>query len=89
MDRTGRYKTANAFGLDVERYLNNKPIRARAASALYRTGRFVRRHRVGVAAAGSFGAFLIGVVIFALAQAAEISREKDRAEHEAERSPRR
>ena len=49
--RTHRYQTANALAADVRRYLAHEPIAARPPSTLYRTQRFVQRHRRGVAAA--------------------------------------
>ena len=49
-DRTRRYETANALAMDVRRHLANEPVLARPPSAVYKAGKFVRRHRVGVAA---------------------------------------
>jgi hypothetical protein len=46
-----RYGSAGALARDVERYLGSLPIVARPASGAYRARMFVRRHRVGVAAA--------------------------------------
>lgn len=50
-DRTRRYETANALGLECQRFLNHEPVLARPASAGYLLHRFVRRHRVTVLAA--------------------------------------
>jgi non-specific serine/threonine protein kinase/serine/threonine-protein kinase len=50
-DRTRRYETANALALDIERYLNDEPVRARPPATSYRMRKFIRRHRVGVTAA--------------------------------------
>jgi tetratricopeptide (TPR) repeat protein len=50
-DRTRRYDTANSLASDVERHLRCEPVTAAAPSALYRTKKFVRRHRRGVATA--------------------------------------
>jgi tetratricopeptide (TPR) repeat protein len=47
-DRTRRYETANGFARDVERYLKDEPVEARAPSALYRLRKFVRRNKVAV-----------------------------------------
>lgn len=44
-----RYASVQTFADDVRRYLENKPIHARADSTVYRLRKFVRRHRVGVA----------------------------------------
>jgi serine/threonine protein kinase/tetratricopeptide (TPR) repeat protein len=59
-DRTRRYQTANALAMDVRRYLRNEPVSARAPGTLYRMQRFIRRHRVGAAAAA---ALLVALVL--------------------------
>jgi non-specific serine/threonine protein kinase/serine/threonine-protein kinase len=46
-----RYPGVNAFAEDIRRYLGNFPVRARSDTLRYRTSKFVRRNRVGVAAA--------------------------------------
>jgi serine/threonine protein kinase/tetratricopeptide (TPR) repeat protein len=51
-DRTRRYATAAEFAADVRRYLNDEPVIARPPGAGYQMAKFVRRHRVGVSAAG-------------------------------------
>ncbi len=45
-DPDDRYRSAGALGDDIERFLDNEPVAARKPSALYRTAKFVRRHRV-------------------------------------------
>ena len=50
-DRTRRYQTANALAMDIRRHLANEPVLARPPSAVYKAGKFVRRHRLAVAAA--------------------------------------
>ena len=52
-DRTRRYQTVNALALDIRRHLNDEPVLAGPPGATYRSGKFVRRHRVGVAAAAT------------------------------------
>jgi serine/threonine protein kinase len=47
-DRERRYPTANALALDLDAYLENRPVSAHTASLPYRAGKFVRRHRVSV-----------------------------------------
>ncbi len=46
-DRARRYATAHTLALDVQRHLNHEPVAAGPPSKLYRTRKFVRRHRVG------------------------------------------
>jgi tetratricopeptide (TPR) repeat protein len=50
-DRERRYETAAGLARDVERYLNDEPVQACSPSAWYRTRKFVRRHRAGLALA--------------------------------------
>ena len=45
-----RYATVQAMQQDLQRYLDGEPVLARPDSVLYRSGKFVRRHRFGVAA---------------------------------------
>src|SRR5262249_2613925 len=45
-----RYANAAAFADDIQRHLNHLPIVARPDTRIYRTLKFVRRNRIGVAA---------------------------------------
>lgn len=83
-DRTRRYQTANAVAADVRRHLNNEPVSAGPPSAAYRAGRFVRRHRFGVAAAAILVLLLAAFAVAMAVQAQRIARERDRANREAE-----
>jgi tetratricopeptide (TPR) repeat protein len=49
-DRNRRYETANAFAMDVQRYLADEPVAAGPPSARYKLGKFLRRHRTLVRA---------------------------------------
>ncbi|HEX7154618.1 MAG TPA: serine/threonine-protein kinase [Thermoanaerobaculia bacterium] len=46
-----RYASAEELALDIERHLDGRPISARPDSWSYRTGKFIRRNRLAVAAA--------------------------------------
>jgi len=46
-----RYPTVDAFAEDVRAFLENRPVRARAGNAWYRTRKFLRRYWVPVTAA--------------------------------------
>jgi serine/threonine-protein kinase len=50
-DRNRRYDTANALAMDVERYLRDEPVQARPPSAVYRIGKFARRHKTSLTVA--------------------------------------
>ena len=50
-DRTRRYASPLELAADVKRYLRHEPVLARPPSTSYRVRKYVRRNRVGVAAA--------------------------------------
>ncbi|TXI75197.1 MAG: serine/threonine-protein kinase [Dokdonella sp.] len=82
VDAARRYPTATAFARDLRNWLRGMPISARADSGWYRMRRFVRRHRLGVAAAA---AVLLALVIglgAALWQARQAQLAATRAEQE-------
>ena len=55
-----RYATMDAFAHDLQRYLAGEPVEARPDGLAYRASKFVRRHRLQVAA-GSLVAFALVV----------------------------
>ena len=58
-----RYQTAGALAADIQRHLDNEPVLARPPTAGYRLSRFVRRHRLGMAASVAVGsALVVGIV---------------------------
>ena len=58
-DRTRRYGSASDLAADLQRHLHNIPVLASPPSAIYRLGKFVKRHRVGVALAALVVAVLV------------------------------
>jgi len=62
-DRGRRYASPSELAADVRRYLQEKSVSARPPSVGYRTSKFVRRHRLGVAAAGIVVLSLMGAVV--------------------------
>ena len=81
-----RYDGAAALGRDVARHLDGLPIEARPESVGYRIGKFVRRHRGGVALAALAVLGLMGGLGAALWQASVASDQRDRAEAEARKA---
>ena len=75
-----RYAGAEALGDDLRRHLDGLPVRARPATAGYRARKFVRRHRVSVAATALVVLALVGGVAVALAQARVARTEASKAE---------
>jgi serine/threonine protein kinase/predicted Zn-dependent protease len=62
-DRGRRYETANAFAMDLERYLRDEPVLAGPPGAGYRLRKFLRRHKGPVlAAALVVGALVAGII---------------------------
>ncbi len=83
-----RYGSVAALAEDLRRHLAGQPIKARPDKLRYRAGKFVRRHRVGVAAAGLAAASLLAGLAVALWQASVARDEAVRAEAQARRAER-
>jgi serine/threonine protein kinase/Tfp pilus assembly protein PilF len=78
-DRARRYGTPSELAADITRYLHHEPIVARPASTGYRLERYVRRHRIGVAAAAGVFALVIAFAATQTVQVRRVARERDRA----------
>ena len=81
-----RFASVEQFLDDIQRHLDGLPIRSRPDTFAYRTGKFVRRHRWGVAAAVLVFLLVVAFTVSTVAQNArivrqseEILRERDRA----------
>ena len=79
-DRGRRYETVNSLADDIERHLKLEPVVAAAPGALYRAGKFVRRHRFGVAMAATLTLALTAGLVAALLGFAQAKREREHAE---------
>jgi serine/threonine-protein kinase len=80
-----RYGTVAEFAEDVERYLDGRPVLARRDTFGYSAGKFVRRHRAGVAVAAGV---LLVVSGLTGVYTARLARERDVARAEAARADR-
>jgi serine/threonine-protein kinase len=83
-DPERRYGSAAELADDVERHLEGFPVRARPENLGYVASRFIRRHRLGVAASAALSASVVALLVLSLrfasttsAQAAEIAAERD------------
>jgi tetratricopeptide (TPR) repeat protein len=76
-DRNRRYESASALAADVQRYLRDEPVLACPPSGLYRFGKFARRHRVRLAAAGLLAGLLLAAVAGLVVSNVLISRQKE------------
>jgi len=78
-----RYASAEALGRDIDRHLAGLPVSARPDTVGYRTRKFVRRHRLAVAAAAAL-TLTAGSALLALSYALSAARgrlaEAERAE---------
>ncbi|MDX1419471.1 MAG: serine/threonine-protein kinase [Rubricoccaceae bacterium] len=81
-----RYASVEALKTDVQRHRDGLPIEARPETAGYRLRTFVRRHRVGVAAAALVALSLVGGLSVALWQARAAAEERDAARREADKA---
>jgi eukaryotic-like serine/threonine-protein kinase len=79
-DRARRYGSPAEVAADVQRHLRNEPVAAHPPNAAYRAGKYIRRHRLGVAVAASALLLLIGFAITEAVQLRRITRERDRAD---------
>ena len=75
-----RYATAEQLAEDIRRHLGGLPVVAHGDSLTYRAGKFLRRHRLGVAAAGAFLAATLAFGIAMAFQRAQVAQALERAE---------
>ena len=78
-ETNARYGSIDAFVADLEAFLDGRPVQARHGGTLYHASRFVRRHRIGVAAAALAAIGLLGLSLYALQQSREAQAESARA----------
>jgi tetratricopeptide (TPR) repeat protein len=76
-DRSRRYETANAFAMDVQRYLADEPVQACPPSAGYRLRKFVRRNKLPVIAVGVMLLCLLAGIVGTSAGLVWALRERD------------
>jgi serine/threonine protein kinase len=70
-DRTRRYETANGLARDIERFLRDEPVEACPPSLLYRSSKFLRKHRIAVAV---IAAVVLVSVLVAIGQTVNLAR---------------
>jgi eukaryotic-like serine/threonine-protein kinase len=79
-DPAQRYTSAEAFAADLQRHLDGEPVLAQPASRRYRAAKFMRRHRLAIAAAGAVTVSIVSGAGVALWQAQQAQIEAARAE---------
>ena len=90
-----RYASVGQFSEDIRRHMDGLPVIARKDTFKYRSAKFVRRNKVGVAAAALVLLILIGGIVgvawqarVAQKQARVAAQERDRARTEAAKAAR-
>jgi tetratricopeptide (TPR) repeat protein len=75
-----RYSSVGQFSADIQRHLDGLPVVARKDTFTYRASKFIRRHRIAVAAAFLILLSLVGGIIATAWQAQAARHEKAKAE---------
>ncbi len=77
-----RYPTVMALQQDLQAYLANRPVTARAPSLVYRSKKFLSRNRIpaGIAATAIFAT--IAFIIFIVVQSQQLREQRDFAQQE-------
>jgi serine/threonine protein kinase len=83
-DPARRYQSVSALSEDVARYLSDQPILARPPSASYQLRKLVARHKGPFAFAATVFLLVAALAVTSTVQAVRVSRERDRANQEAE-----
>jgi serine/threonine-protein kinase len=73
-----RYPSAGQLAEDIRRFLDGRPVMAQPDSTRYRLGKFVRRHRTGVAAATALAALMVVFAATMTVQSRRLAAERDR-----------
>ena len=77
-----RYASVEQLSQDLDRHLANLPVIARPDRAAYRTAKFIRRHRAGVAATAAIAVLLIAGVVGTSWEARVARAERARAQQQ-------
>jgi serine/threonine-protein kinase len=76
-----RYPTIDSLTNDIQRYLDGRPVLARPQTTFYRLGKYVRRHKVGVAATVLIHVVVIASLVYGEWRQRQALREGQRALH--------
>lgn len=85
-DPDDRYSSASQLADDIDRYLGQLPVSARADTWAYRAARVFARNRISSALAAIFVLAVIGFSVVTLVQSRQVAAERDTAQIERARS---
>ncbi len=83
-----RYRSVDLLSEDIRRYLDRLPVMARGDQFSYRAGKFVRRHKIEIVAAGVLAVTLLGGVFASLREARIAEQQRVLAEQQSARAER-
>jgi eukaryotic-like serine/threonine-protein kinase len=75
-----RYASAEALSSDIRRFLSGHPVLASKGTRKYRAGKYLRRHKAGIAVAAGVFVLLIAFALTATFQNIRIAQQRDAAE---------
>ena len=75
-----RYLSIDQFADDISKYLRGLPVSARPNTLIYRSSKFIRRHRIGAAAGAMVLLSLIAGMAGTLWQSQQAQKQKEKAE---------
>ena len=81
-----RYASADQLAADLRRYLVGLPVTARRDGHAYRAGKFIRRHRIGVAATALAAVVLVVFSVVTAVQSARLRAQSQRIVLERDRA---
>jgi eukaryotic-like serine/threonine-protein kinase len=84
-----RYSSVGQFSEDIRRHLEGLPVIARKDTLRYRSGKFIRRHKVGMVAVALIVLSLIGGIIATVSQAKRATKQARVAARERDHARRR
>src|SRR5579863_5336196 len=78
-DRQRRYPSVSELAADIRRHLDDQPVLASPPSPMYKTRKFVRRHKLAVVSAAAVLFALVGGIVATSWEAAIARRERSDA----------
>jgi len=85
-NRARRYETPTALAADIARHLHDEPVVASPPGSFYRLTKFIRRHRLGCAAAAAVAFALVAGTVISTWQAVRATRAERTASRERARA---